>query len=148
MWKTGESYQDGFGELAKLHCTAPDLGEESGDKIKMGRHLIAALLLIAASTGVVMAQDTKSYVGTWTGRTLTGQTVQIEIPAGIAQGQPVTYFFNGLQQEPQTPVLMGERIRLSSSGSSYILLGPVEGNSMRYVRTSGQSQALATLTKQ
>jgi hypothetical protein len=76
----------------------------------MGMQLIVALTLIAASTGAVMAQDTRSYVGTWTGRTLTGQTVQIEIPAGIAQEQPVTYVFNGQQQEPQTAVVMGERI--------------------------------------
>jgi hypothetical protein len=94
-----------------------------------------------------MAQDSTAFVGTWTGRTITGQTVQIEIPDGVTQGQPIVHILNGQRQEPQIAVVMEDRIRLSNSGQSYILLGPVKGNSMRYTRTNGQSQAIATLTK-
>jgi hypothetical protein len=118
-----------------------------GGKLKMMRLSIATLALSAASIGAVMAQDSAAFVGTWMGRTITGQTVQIEIPEGITQGQPVVYILNGQQQEAQIAVETGDRIRLNNSGQSNILLGPVKGNSMRYTRTNGQSQAIATLTK-
>ena len=113
----------------------------------MMRLSITTLVLSAASMSAVMAQDSTAFVGTWTGRTITGQAVQIEIPEGVAQGQPVAHILNGRQQEPQIAVATGDRIRLNNSGQSYILLGPVKDNSMRYTRTNGQSQAIATLTK-
>ena len=113
----------------------------------MMRLSITTLALSAASMSAVMAQDSTAFAGTWTGRTITGQTVQIEIPAGVTQGQPVVYILNGQQQEAQVAVATGDRIRLNNSGQSYILLGPVKDNSMRYTRTNGQSQAIATLTK-
>jgi hypothetical protein len=61
----------------------------------MMRLSITTLALSAASMSAVMAQDSTAFVGTWTGRTITGQTVQIEIPAGVTQGQPVVYILNG-----------------------------------------------------
>jgi hypothetical protein len=107
-------------------------------KLKMMRLSITTLALSAASMSAVMAQDSTAFAGTWTGRTITGQTVQIEIPAGVTQGQPVVYILNGQQQEAQVAVATGDRIRLNNSGQSYILLGPVKANSMRYTRRTAR----------
>jgi hypothetical protein len=76
----------------------------SGGKLKMMRLSITTLALSTASIGAVMAQDSTAFVGTWMGRTITGQTVQIEIPEGVTQGQPVVYILNGQQQEAQIAV--------------------------------------------
>ncbi len=113
----------------------------------MIKQTVAALTFVIATSGGAMAQDAKAFVGTWTGKTQTGATIQLDIPAGIAQGQPATYYFNGQQQAPQTPVMMGNQIRLNNPSATYIVIGPPKGKSMPYMWTDGQRQAQATLTK-
>ena len=107
---------------------------------------IAALVFVAAATGGAMAQDASGFAGTWTGRLASGTPVQLDIPAGVAQGQPVTYFYNNQQQGPQAVTMMGNQMRLTAGGTS-IVLGPVKGKSMPYLWSNGQNQAQATLTK-
>lgn len=109
--------------------------------------VVAAFALIVATSGAAVAQDAKAFVGTWVGKTPTGATIQLDIPAGIAQGQPATYYFNGQQQAPQTPVMMGGQIRLNNPSATYIVIGPPKGKSMPYMWTDGQRQTQATLTK-
>lgn len=53
----------------------------------MFKQTLAALTVIAATSGAATAQD--AFVGTWSGRLPSGTPVQVDIPAGYAQGQPV-----------------------------------------------------------
>ncbi len=93
-----------------------------------------------------MAQDARAFAGTWTGRPASGTAVQLDVPAGAAQGQPVACFYNNQQQGPHAVTTMGNQMRLTA-GRTSIVLGPVNGKSMPYLWSSGQNQAQATLTK-
>lgn len=107
--------------------------------------LIASITLL---TDAAMALDGKSYAGVWAGRLKSGTPVQLNIPANVDKGGIVTYFYDGAQQAPQQPVVIGETIRLNNPGSSYIIIGPVKGKQLPYYWTNGSNEARATLSRQ
>jgi hypothetical protein len=98
--------------------------------------------------GQAYALDSKAYEGTWTGQLHDGSHLYMSIPAGVTQGQTVSYSFRDKDQGPQTPTVQKNKIRLDNPSGSYIVIGPAKGNHLPLFWTDGTHTAATVLTKQ
>jgi len=114
----------------------------------MIKAFLGAAAFLAVITTPALALDAKAYVGTWDGKTSTGKSIEITIPAGVDKGASVSYVYDGQTQAPQTPVVIGSKIKLTNPGPTFIILGPVHGKKLPYAWSDGSKVAKAVLVKQ
>lgn len=107
---------------------------------------IAGALLVAM-VGQAMALDTRPYVGSWSGTLGDGKPVTVSVPPGVTDGQSVGYTFDNEDQGPQTATAQGQKLRLDNPSGSYILLGPVKRDRIKFYWTNGSKSTTATLVK-
>jgi hypothetical protein len=112
------------------------------------KRLLIGAGLSCLMVGQAFALDGKAYEGTWNGQLKDGKPVSLTIPAGVAQGQSATYYYNNQLQAPQTPTVQNNKIRLDNPSGTYIVIGPVKGSHLPYFWTDGTHTATAVLLKQ
>ena len=106
----------------------------------------AAALLFAAPA---FAFDERPYVGTWMGQTPTGaKAIAMTIPAGVSTGSSVTYSFDNQDQGPQTPKVIGKRLRLDNPSGTYMIVGPPKENRLPFFWTNGERKTTTVLVRQ
>ncbi len=112
--------------------------------------MIKAISTFAVVSALLVGQAyaAGNYEGTWSGQLKSGTPVMLMIPPGIEGGAPASYSYGGQDQGPQTPTMQGKKIRLDNPTGSYIVVGPVKGNSLPYFWTDGSHKASAVLTRQ
>ena len=112
--------------------------------------MIKAISTFAFSSALLLGQAyaAGSYEGTWSGQLKSGTPVMLSIPAGVESGAAASYSYGGQDQGPQTPTMRGKKIRFDNPSGTYIIVGPVKGNSLPYFWTDGSHKATAVLSRQ
>jgi len=113
----------------------------------MLRRLCISILIVGATVSGALALDTRPYAGTWVGKLSNGDSVKLVIPRRLGEDDFVQYWYDGELQSPQVPKFLKNRIRLDNPGPNYLIIGPVEGQRMRYYWTDGDNSARTILKK-